>query len=200
MGLIAKDNGSSFTPAPEGTHVAICCQVIDLGTQHSEFYNKDSHKVLVGWELPNEKMDSGEPFLVWKRYTLSLGDKATLRAHLEAWRGRKFTADELESFHLKNIVGKPCMLSIIHKTQDNRTFTEVSAVMALPKGTTVPASEHAEIMFDIDDWNDAVFEKFSDNLKKTIMSSPEAIQRKSAGTVAVMDGSPDDIDEDSIPF
>ena len=44
-----------------------------------------------------EKMDSGEPFLVWKRYTLSLGDKATLRAHLEAWRGRKFTADELES-------------------------------------------------------------------------------------------------------
>ena len=107
MGLIAKNTGGGdHKPPPEGTHTAICVKIIDIGTQYSNFYGKSKHKVIIGWELPNAKDDEGEPVIAWKRYTLSLHENAALRGHLEAWRGKSFSNEELEGFHLKNILGK----------------------------------------------------------------------------------------------
>jgi hypothetical protein len=81
MGLVAKSSGDgSYTLAPEGTHVARCVQMIDLGTQWSEAYQKASHKVLIGWELPNEPNGDGGPVIVFRRYTVSLHEKAAMRS------------------------------------------------------------------------------------------------------------------------
>lgn len=33
MGLMAKSSGTPRTPAPAGTHVAVCFGLIDLGVQ-----------------------------------------------------------------------------------------------------------------------------------------------------------------------
>jgi hypothetical protein len=33
MSIIAKSNKKDFTPAPEGLHSAVCCDVVDLGLQ-----------------------------------------------------------------------------------------------------------------------------------------------------------------------
>src|SRR5690554_5665654 len=115
MALVATDSGKTYPPAPAGTHLAICVQVIDIGTQYSRYYDKWSHKVLIGWELPDEQNEDGEPWLVWNRYTLSLHENSALRGHLQSWRGRSFTEEELKGFHLKNILDKPCMLTITHR-------------------------------------------------------------------------------------
>lgn len=168
MGLIASGSNKVFTPAPEGTHVAVCVQVIDLGLQHSDFYDKTVPKVLVGWELPDELDSEGKPFMVFHRYTSSTSKKAKLRLHLEAWRGKPFSDAEVKAFDIKAILGKACLVNIVHNETDGNTYANVSAVMALPKGTKGPAPKSKPFSFDIDNWDDKVFETFGDNLKKTI--------------------------------
>lgn len=181
MGLSVSDSGgSTFTPAPAGTFRARCVQVIDLGTQYSEFYKSSKHKVLIGWELPdqiNKESEKQEPFLVWARYTASLHENANLRSHLEAWRGRDFTDNELEGFGLGNILDKTCMVNIAHRRDGNKVYADVKSVMALLDGITVPERHHRLIEFDIDRFREPamqeVFDTFSDNLKTTIRNSAE---------------------------
>lgn len=205
MGLIATDSGGkAFTPVPAGTHLAVCAQVIDLGHQESTFYQKVQHKVLLGWELPDEKDEKGTPFLIWKRYTLSLNEKATLRHHLEAWRGRKFTEDELKGFDLKNVLGKPCMICVVHNKEDNKTYADVSSVMALPKGTVVPETTHPKVHFSLDEWDQGTFDAFSPGLKKVIDSSEERKKKANAapapaGAMATLP-TPSFDDDNAIPF
>lgn len=185
MGLNATSSATTFTPAPAGTHTAICCQVIDLGDQFSKFYGKVKHKVLIGWELPDEKDDKGEPFLVWNRYTCSTHEKAVLGQHLESWRGKPFTESERNVFSLKGLLGAPCLLSIVHETNDGKTYARVKSVMALPKSTPKPKPTHKHVLFDIDAWDAETFATFNDNLKKTI----EGREKKANGSAAHANGS-----------
>jgi len=207
MSLTVSDpGGGNFVPAPEGTHVARCVQVIDLGTQTSGFY-KDQHtgepkkarKVMLGWELPTElQEDNGEPFLVWGRYTSSLHEKSNLRKVLEGWRGRKFSEEELHGFHLKNVLDKPCLINIIHNESGDRVFANVSAVMAMPKGQHAPPRAHELIVFDVDAFDKATFEKFSENLQKTIKACDELRARNPEDYPDPPVGTPHDDEE--VPF
>lgn len=132
-------SGTKFTPAPAGTHAAVCCDVRDLGVLAVEWQGqkKQQHKVLISWQI-DEARDDGKPFLVSRRYTLSLHEKAGLRKDLEAWRGRKFTEDELRRFDVESILGKPCLLNVIHNDSGGDTYANVAGVMALPKVMAAP--------------------------------------------------------------
>ena len=186
MTLTATDTGGGdFTPAPEGTHVARCVQLIDLGTQYSDFYKKSAHKILLGWELPNELQDDGKPFLVWRRYTLSLSDKSNLRKDLKSWRGREFTATELEGFELRNVVDKACMISVTHSERDKSIYADVDAVMKLLKDMPVPDRISDLVVFDIDEFDQKVFDTFSENLQATINKSAEVTKRNEPQEAAI---------------
>ena len=132
-------SGTKFAPAPAGTHAAVCCDVRDLGVLETTWKGKakKQHKVLLSWQI-DEPRDDGKPFVVSKRYTLSLGDKANLRKDLEGWRGRAFTDAELHQFDVEAVVGKGCLISVVHAQSGTDTYANVSAVMALPKGMTAP--------------------------------------------------------------
>lgn len=173
MGLtISENSGSTFKSAPAGTHVARCIRLVDIGTQHGEYQGKPTvrRQIIVMWELPNELMEDGKPYICSKFYTASLSEKATLRKDLEAWRGRAFTGKELLGFDLKSILGHPCMLSIVDKESGG---TKVGGVMALPKGTQVPVATNEVWSFDLDSWDEARFESMSDGIKKLIEQSDE---------------------------
>ena len=81
-------------------------------------------------------------------------------------------------------------------------YARVKAVMAIPKGTTVPALTAETVMFDIEDWDASVFDGFSENLKKTIENSEE--RKKSASLTkaaeTVMAGAASGGAADDIPF
>ena len=135
MAIIAKDNRKEFTPAPEGLHQAVCVDVTDLGLQPTPWGEKQ--KVDLRWQLEAMDEETGRPFLVQSRYTNSLNEKATLRIHLEAWRGRKFTAEELEGFDLEKLLGVNCQIQVIHNiTDQGRIFANVQAIVPLGKGMT----------------------------------------------------------------
>ncbi len=137
MPIIATaGSGKVFKPCPAGVHDAVCAFVVDLGFEYSEQYQKESRKVAIVWEI-NEPADDGKPYMISKRYTLSLNEKAALRAHLEGWRGSKFTDEQLKGFDLEVLIGKQCQLQIIHNERDGKTYSNIQTV--LPKGKHSPA-------------------------------------------------------------
>lgn len=200
-----KDNGGGdFEQPPIGTHVARCIKVIDIGTQKSEYQGQANirRQTIIAWELPNELITEGDyagkPFTVSRFYTASLSEKANLRADLESWRGRAFTKDELQGFAAKNILGVPCLVSLIKNDKDK---TRVSGVMALTKGTTVPAQVNPSVFFSLDEFDPAVFESLSDGYKKLIKVSPEYQHITDPRRVRPKDGTGGAADmEDDIPF
>lgn len=150
----SASSGASYAPIPEGTYTAVCNMLVDLGMQFNEAYKNTSRKVLIQWQIPDETIEIDgreEPRTISNRYTLSLGEKASLRADLAAWRGRDFTPQELEAFDLRNIVGAPCLINIIHKDSNGKRYANISSIMALPKGMPKPKISGEPIIFDLDE-------------------------------------------------
>lgn len=135
MPIRVKDTSTPMTPAPEGLFQAVCVDVIDLGIVKSSF--GDKHKVAIYWQIDQVNEESGKRFLVTKRYTASLNEKATLRKDLETWRSKKFTKEELDGFDLEVLLGVNCQVQVVHNASDDGTiYANVQAVVPLGKGMT----------------------------------------------------------------
>lgn len=158
MATYASDTGGGkdFDPVPEGSHLGVCDMFVDLGMQDSNFGAK--HKIYLRWQIPSLRMEwekDGEkhegPMAIGGQYTLSLSEKSNLRPMLQSWRGQAFTPDELKKFDVTTILGKPCMLSVVHKPKDGGgVFANVGTVMKLPKGVPAPELEGEAILYDAD--------------------------------------------------
>lgn len=153
MAIIAKSEGNQdFSPIPEGVYTAVAYSIIDMGLQYSEMYQKSTRKVMVTWELPDETIEvdgQQKPRAISKEYSLSLADKANLRKDLEAWRGKKFTDDELSGFDLRNVMGRGCQVQIVHTEKNGKQYANINAIMALPKGMKVALPVNDTIYFDM---------------------------------------------------
>ena len=149
MSIIAKDTTGEKFPKlalPEaGTTQAVCCAVWDLGIQKTTYMGEDKlqHKIIIAWEIV-EKINApeseyhGKPYMLNKKYTLSLGEKANLRKDLESWRGRPFTSEELENgFDTEQLYGINCYIGIKHEADRNdpsKVYANVTAILPPPKG------------------------------------------------------------------
>lgn len=205
-----KPNDNDFAPPPAGTHPARCYRVVDLGTQQVNWQGevKHQHKVMISWELPTEKMEDGQPFSIHQRYTFSSSEKARLRKDLESWRGKKFTEADFGpgGFHIKKLLGVPCLLSVVHTEKNDRTYANISAISAPMKDYPVPEQINQSVFLSLDpeEFDAEVFRNLSDSLRDVIRKSPEyqEIEAKSRGNgngyEAPHDGIPD-LDDD-IPF
>lgn len=144
MALTYKTNAGAgdFEPVPAGSHIAVCDIVADIGLQPgSALFPKPKRQVYIRWQLPNERIDFEKdgkkqvgPAVVGKTYTASMNEKANLRHHLESWRGKQFTDDEAENFDVSAILGKPCMITVMHTQKGDRTYANISGIGPLPKG------------------------------------------------------------------
>jgi hypothetical protein len=133
MPIMARDNKKEYAQAEEGLHQAVCCDVVDLGDVQTSFGLK--HKVRIKWQTEAINQEDGKPFQITNMYTLSLNEKANLRKHLECWRGRKFTPDELSGFDLEKLIDVNCQLQIIHNiTDEGKTYANIQAIIPLGKG------------------------------------------------------------------
>lgn len=135
MSIVARNPEKYFTPCPEGLHHGVCVDVVDLGLVDTTFGRK--HRVRLAWQIADTDPATGRRHDCIKTYTISLHKKATLRADLESWFGRKLTEDEVQSgFDLERLLGVNAMLNILHDDKEDGTvFANVRAIMACPKGT-----------------------------------------------------------------
>jgi hypothetical protein len=185
--------------------------VYDLGTQFEEKFGKAVHKVLLGWEIPSERIEVDRdgtklnlPRAISKRYTMSLHEKANLRKDLESWRGRAFTDDEAKGFDLHNLLGANCMVQVIHKHKDGKTFANVTNVVQLPKGMTKCNLENPQQYFSFEEHHDETPHNTPAWILDIIKASSEWAQITRGEIPGEMDGEPfgDDsqILDDDIPF
>jgi len=117
--------GGSYTPATEGSHDAVFCDVEDLGIVETQYGKK--HQVRIVWQLA-AKMDDGRPFTIGRRYGLSLHEKAALFKDLKSY-AKKAPPQNLD---LETLIGKPCQILVTHTERDGSTYANVQAV--LPAG------------------------------------------------------------------
>jgi hypothetical protein len=187
---------------------------VDLGTQEVTYKGdtKFQHKVMLQFEVHGEDdsgkplvTDKGEPMSISKNFTLSLGEKATLRADLEAWRGRAFTPEELQGFNIEKLLGVWAMLAISKETgQDGKQYTNIKNINPVPKALkdTVPLGFNKIAMFSISNPDMDLFETFGKSTKAKIEKSPEwqAAIKRGYTAPASSGGSGFDDMADDIPF
>jgi len=174
MGVTARvPEGRDIELIPQETYQGVCYAVVDFGTQHITFgdVSTDKERVLIGWEIPAVRIEITKdgkvldlPRAISKEFTLSLHKKSNLRPLLESWRGKAFTKEEEEGFHLKNVLGVNCMLQVLHgigkRTGDpyayvanvSKLYAGLEKVEPENKLQYFNFEEHDEIPDNIPDW------------------------------------------------
>jgi len=208
--MIITDTQKDFKIAPAGLHMARLYSVIDLGHQSVEWSGetKIMHKVVLTFELHGDdnegkplKTDDGKPLIVSKRYTVSLGDQATLRKDLESWANKKMSATDRVNFDLKTLLNKFCMVNISH-SEDGK-YANISGISPIPSAlkNVVPDGINPINHFWLHDYDQTKFDALPKYYREKIMESSE--WRGSKKKVEEVDGFPKslaDIPDDEVPF
>ena len=141
MAIIATSSGDGgdFKSLDAGTYIARCVSVWAIGTQYNKWHDKWQPQVIIRWEVPEETTEDGTPLTISCFYTISLHEKSNLYKSLVAWRGRKFTDDELARFDLESVLDAPCLLTVVHNDDGKQ---KVGGVSKLGKGMTCPPAVH----------------------------------------------------------
>lgn len=203
--MIITDTQKDFKIAPAGNHLARLYSIIDIGHQETVWKGetKIMHKVVFTWELHGEDndgnpltTDDGKPLIVSKRYTVSLGDQSTLRKDLESWSGKKMTEEDRKGFDLKNLLGKFCMLSVVHS--DDGKYANVASINSVPSAMRAhqPEGINQPISFWLNDYTKEQYDNLPKYYREKITESSEW-----RGSKAKAESAPDNtIIDDAIPF
>lgn len=171
---------------PEGMFPAVCVLIASVGTQKTPFKNEDGtdkvqKKIVFGFET--------EHGLISKEYTMSLNEKANLRAVMKSWRGKDLTAEEQEGFDPTTLLGTQCTVQIMHN--EKGTFANVNTV--LPKTGNFKATKPA-VQYDIEEHTEADFDKLPNWVQNKVK---ESYEWDGIRTSQVFDGPPPHSDEDA---
>jgi hypothetical protein len=173
--VIPQETSGSYERPPEGNHVAVCCSLVDLGTQYSEQYQKSQRKILIEWELSEETKEDGSPFYIDQIYTFSMNEKSTLRKDLESWRGVRFSADDFGKFELSVLIGKGCMLNVVHTEKGDKVYANIASIARLPKGMVAPSlrAKTRILSLEASEFDPDAMHGLRDKIVEKIKASPE---------------------------
>jgi hypothetical protein len=213
MALTISESQKMERKLPEaGATVGVLYSLVDLGHQKTNWDNQEkwTPKVRLTFELPDqtdefEVEENGKrttvqkPMVVSIEQTRSLGEKASLRKLLEQWRGQTFTSKELQAFSLKNLLGKPAMLTLIHKTsQQGRQYCAIAGASKLPKGMKAPATTtNDQLYYEIEQGEAGQFNDMPDWLQEKIRASKEFATTAGKSTATKVEV---DADGNQVPF
>jgi hypothetical protein len=138
----------SFVKAPEGQHQSVCVDVVDLG-MHEQFWDGKSkgkvHKCAVVFQVDTVNPETRKRYEISQQFTVSMGEKATLRKFLGAWRGKTYSDAEAEAgVPLDKLEGVNGLMQIEHqasKRDPERIYANIVSLTPLPKGMQKIAAE-----------------------------------------------------------
>jgi hypothetical protein len=187
---IGGDSNYTNKIAPVGMHLARIYQIIDLGTteQTGQFGGK-KRKVQVLFELPLETAvfdpEKGEqPFYARNMYTLSMHEKSTLRKDVHSIEGKTLTEDEAKKYNVFSLIGRECMVNIIHKQSGEKTFANIQTITPLPKGMVCPPAVNPPLVFSTQQPDMVVFRTLPEFVQDKIKLSDEFIAYMNAEMTA----------------
>jgi hypothetical protein len=197
-------SAGNFPQVPTGPQLGILYSLIDMGSQEGTYQGKPTkpkRKIAMRFELHGEdtKMDDGRPLSIGKTFTLSSSSKGNLRPFMEGWRRKAFTDEEFEAFDLRNMLGKPAILTIV-EDGEYRVINNVSRLMA---GMQAPPQHNSSVYLSLEpeEYDGQLFDMLSDKMKETIRQSPEWQELNGMPTTDVPPAKQDDYGFDTeIPF
>lgn len=228
MNVTQNSGGGGRQPVPVGAHFARCSIVAGIGMEETPWGSKP--KVIISWDIPSlrnewetadgRQMNTAARMSSFYNLTFGSSDKpSTLRTHLEGWRGRTFTEDELNGFSLKNILNVPCTLVIQHKQgKQGRIIDFVSAIAPAKDDQVDPLDSGLPVYFSAWEPDMDAYAKLPEWIQKRVdhtlcaapvqpqQQQPQQQPQEQQTTHTVhpdsQHGSSDyaPIDEDNIPF
>ena len=174
----AAAGGGDFEPCPAGVYPAILYRIVDLGTQKETFEGRESarRKVLLSFEITDQDTvmeETGRPFTIHRRFTLSMHPQGALRPFISAWRGKALTDGEAASFDLSCLMEKPALLNITHAERAGKTRADIATIMPLPKGYLSAKLQNPPMLFQAERPDLDTLHALGKGLQATIEASPE---------------------------
>lgn len=165
-------------------HIAAVLQAaVNLLPEKPEPHHGYNDKLLVIWEIPSQTIEiDGEDKPRWlsKDFSVSLHEKSGLYQTLVSWRGKAFTEAELTEdengfmqFSVLDMLGTGCFLQVIVEEKDSGSYNRITSVIALPAGMDAPKTETPLIAFDIDAWDNEVFNSLPGWIQERIKKSTQ---------------------------
>lgn len=160
-----------------GSYIARCYQFIHIGTSRYEYMGQEkiTNKIRYGFELPNElkvfkEGEQAKPIAIAAEFNLTMFEKGKLRPTIDGWLGKKLSDMEADSFDVETMVGKPCMLNVIH---NDKGYAEVASISPLPKGVECPPQINKSQVLNYSNFDRELFEKLPEFIRKRIENSDE---------------------------
>lgn len=181
---------------PEGNHIARVYSIIHEGVIPGEYQGvpNELDKVRIRFELPTETkvFKEGEepmPFSIEKQYTLSMGSKSNLRPVVEGIVGSKLTDAEAYGFDIADLMGRACMLNVVHALSKKGTqYAAIQGTAPLPKGIQAPPQVNPPFILDFDEnWSEDKFNVLPLFIREEIASSNNYKRKFSADTFGSTD-------------
>lgn len=172
---------------PSGNHVATLYQILNIGTVDTEYMGEISKKYLVNltWEVPslmrvfNEEKGE-QPMVISREYTFSMAEKANLRKDIQGWLGSSFTEGEAENYDISDLLGKSCLINVIHRVSKKDTeYVMIAGITPIPEGLDVPESSINPIKeLSFEAFDNELFESLPEWLRDKISSSDQYKEMK----------------------
>ena len=92
---------------------------------------------------------------------------------MEIWRGNALTKNDLNNFDITDLIGKDCMISVLHKVSaSGNDYAQIGNVNAIGKGVSCPKQINKSFIFNYEDnfnsdWLDQQPEWIRDQIKSS---------------------------------
>lgn len=146
--------------------------MIDVGTHAGQYQGQPTapqRQIVYKFELPEDTLQDGRPLSIMKFVNLVIGDRATL---VKIAKACGVIAER--GFDPIELVGKACNVTITHyTTKTGKQGADAKEFAQLLKGQKVPELHNPIQIFDLDDFDQDVFDTLPKFLQEKITSSPE---------------------------
>lgn len=142
-----QQSNGDFKPIDVGVHRAVSYLMIDLGLQGGGKF-EPAYKLALGFQLPDNLSDKGDPLTIVQTYTCSMNKKANLRKLIESWFGKAFPTEEAANeFDLKNLLGRPAFVNVTHTERGGKVYANISTITSIPASVEKPVLRGEPIFY-----------------------------------------------------
>ncbi len=162
-----EEYDSDFELLQPGTRLALLTHLVFVGHHPTSWQGQERIRdvVRLGYELPDLIGQDGAPLAIFEEITASNNEKAKLYQRVKALNGGREPA---EGFELKQLMGRPVLITISHNTKGDRTYANVDMLTPLPANMQAPQPVAPLLYFDIEAPDKVVYSMLPPRSKKLI--------------------------------
>ena len=180
-------------PVPAGTYRGRLVHVVDIGEQlckgkKGDFYQ---NQVVLTFELigKTKEVDGKAKAIDLSRtFGMTRGANSAFRKFVQDWTGTKMSDEAWDDFDPGTLLNKTAMLSVVHN--DTSEYANISTAMQPFEGDVYPDATLPMLYFDMDVWDEGVFDKLPEWAQERIKKSTQYQKDHAPDTVVAVQEQP----------